>query len=233
MDEITVEFFGVCTHIQRTEHLAPIPLPHRVVMINSDAMGTIARHHTWVEVVRGEHVLHRFALDGHSVSIDGAPLATVTYDEHYRCAIPRLLRDGFAQSMTLSPRVTESPDAALVAGLIDLPNATFTAQMRPDGAAVAVATVQIKGPRRLSVRQFGSSEIVHVIDVPPGADVVFSNTANAGEDQDTDFGLNFLIADPVPLFTPMNGPRACTDIPPHTRHGGQSIGPGCSNTNFP
>lgn len=233
MDELTVEFFGVCTHIQRTEDLAPIPVPHRVVMINSDAQGTVARHHTRVEICEGENVLHRFDLDGHTVSIDGAPLATVTYDDHYRCAVPHLLREGFAESMTLSPRVTESPDAALVAGLVDLPNGRLTAKMRPDGAAVGIATVQIEGPRRISIRRFGSSEIVQVFPVPPGADVVFSNAANPGEDDATDFGLNFLIAEPVPVITRMNGHRPCKQILRHTRHGWQSIGPGCSNTNFP
>jgi hypothetical protein len=80
-------------------------------MINSDAQGTVARHHTRVEICEGKHVLDRFDLDGHTVSIDGAPTATVTYDDHYRCAVPHLLREGFAQSMTLSPRVTESPVA--------------------------------------------------------------------------------------------------------------------------
>ena len=232
MDEITVEFFGVCTHIQRTEHLAPIPVPHRVVMINSDAQGTVARHHTRVEICEGDRVLQQYELDGHSVSIDGAVDGALTYDEHYDCAIPRLLLDGFAESMTLSPRVTESPDRALVGGLIDLPNASFTARMRPDGAAVGIATVQIEGERRITIRRFGASQS-HVIDVPPGADVVFSNSANPGEDDATDFSLNFLIAEPVPVITRMNGHRPCKKILQHTRHGWQSIGPGCSNTNFP
>ena len=233
MDEITVEFIGVCTHIQRTEYLAPIPVPHRVVMINSDALGTVARHNTRVEVCEGDLVLHRYDLDGHAVSIDGALDGTLTYDQHYLCAVPLLLREGFAESMTLSPHVIDSPDRALMAGLLDLPNGSFTAKMRPDGAAVGIATVQIEGPRRISIRQFGASEIVLELDVPPGADVVFTNSANPGEDDEIDFALNFLIAEPVPDITRMNSHRPCKQILPHTRHGWQSIGPGCSNTNFP
>jgi hypothetical protein len=231
MDEITVEFFGVCTHIQWPE--GAFTTRHRVVMVNSDAQGTVARHHTRVEICEGDRVLHQYDLDGHTVSVDGALDGALTYDHHYDCAIPRLLLDGFAESMTLSPRVTESPDKVLVSGLIDLPNASFTAKMRADGAAVGIATVQVEGPRRISIRRFGASEIIHVIDVPPGADVVFSNSANPGEDDATDFALNFLIAEPVPVITRMNEPRPCKQILPHTRHGWQSIGPGCSNTNFP
>ncbi len=232
MAEITVEFVGICTHLQFGKGL--FTTQHRVVLINSEAQRIVARHHPRVEIRQGQHVLFRHDLNGAAVSIDGALDGELTYDFHYNCALPRLLMERFTDSTNLSPRVKESPDASLVSGLIDLPNASFTAQMREDGAAVGVATVQIEGPRQISIQSFaGAAQIIDErIPVPEGAEVVFSNHAE-GSDDDHDFHLNFLIFEPVPDVKRNVMRRVCPGILPHKRHGFGSIGPGCSNTNFP
>lgn len=239
MGEIAVEFVGICTHIQFPQGL--FTTQHRVVLVNSDAQRIAAehhprieKHHPRVEIRQGTHVLYGRDLNGAAVAIDGALDGALTYDFHYNCALPRLLMEGFTDSANLSPRVKDSPDASLVSGLIDLPNASFTAQMREDGAAVGVATVQIEGPRQISIQSFaGAAEIIDErIPVPEGAVVVFSNHAE-GRDDDHDFHLNFLIFDPVPDVKRNVMRRVCPGIPPHQRHGWGSIGPGCSNTNFP
>ncbi len=230
MDELTVYFIGICTHLQWP--MGPDATPHRVILINSDAQTgatPVAKHHTRVEIWNGDVLRQWRELNGAAVSIVGALDGTVTYDGHYHCAIPRLLRDGFAESMTLSRQVTDAPDASLVSGLIDLPNARFTAEKLPHGAVLAKATVQAKKPTRISIHLFdGHSEILPVED---GDYVVFKNTAAPHQDGEEDFDLHFLIADPVPVIR-QNVPRRVCDIPMHPLPM-QSIGPGCSNTNFP
>jgi hypothetical protein len=230
MDEITAYFIGICTHLQWP--MGPDSTPHRAILINSDAQTAVtpaAPHHARVEIWKGNLLLQRRDLNGAAVSIVGALDGTVTYDEHYRCAIPRLLLDGFAESMTLSRRVRQTPDAALVSGLIDLPNARFTAEKLPHGAVVAKATVQVRERVLISIQSFaGESEILEVED---GAFVLFRNTAAPNQDHDDDFDLHFLIADPVPVVR-RNVVRRVCNIPMHPLPM-QSIGPGCSNTNFP
>ena len=209
MGELTVYFIGICTHLQYP--MGPQFTPHRAILINSDAQTSAtpaAPHHTRVEIWKGNLLLQRCDLNGAAVSIVGALDGTVTYDEHYRCAVPRLLLDGFAESMTLSRRVRQTPDAELVSGLVDLPNARFTAEKLPHGAVVAKATVEVQEPVQISLQPFaGESEIFEVED---GA---------------------FVVADPVPVVR-RNVVRRVCNIPMHPLPM-QSIGPGCSNTNFP
>lgn len=233
MDElkvIHVEFIGVCTHIQRMDGMS-LPAPHRVILINSAALQDVNRHQAKLEIWEGDQKTFERDLDGERVSIAGALNGTVEVDSFYRCAVPHLLTDGFAESMTLSPRVTYAPNRALVAAMIDLPNGRLTAMKRKEGAVVAAAKVLTNGPRQLHLATLEGVPMP-AVDIPRDAVVVLRNTASAeGEDEDRDFMLNFLIADPVPIVRRLPL-RTCPGIPEHTRPG-LSIGPGCSNTNFP
>jgi hypothetical protein len=239
MGHVTIQFHGVCVHVRRTQEVnLPEDVEHRVVLIDArngrNANGhTIAPHIATVQIYgqspeQGGIPLISRELDRQHLWIDGAAEGMPAVHDVFHCAVPSL-RGRIADLVIDSSVVVDGVGAA---GLFDLSGGTITAEIRHQGAGVAIFQSPVSDDATLQIQPHGGGP-TESIPLPGTAWIIVSNVGDSGEDSDADFLLNYLVSGTIPPNAPiLNGPLACPlslrkVAPPF------SIGPGCSNTQYP
>lgn len=240
MGHVTIQFHGVCVHVRRTQEVhLPDGVVHRVVLIDGRHERkvdehTIAPHIARVEIYgqspeKGGIPLVSRELDRQHLWIDGAAEGIPAPHAAFHCAVPSLRAR--LPGLVIDPRVIVEGVEAV--GLFDLSGGTITAEIRHEGAGVAIFNSPASDGAALRIQSFAGGP-AESIKLPDTAWIVVSNVGGgSGEDHDADFLLNYLVSGFIPRHAPiLKGPLPCPlthrkVAPPF------SIGPGCSNTQYP
>jgi hypothetical protein len=252
MGTITVYFIGICTHMHEAESEIP-GLRHRVVLVNgriprkingNDVPSHVPRLCVAPEdlVVNGvgaksscpESVLE-WDLRGSRVDIANAVGDELKYEWSYKCCIPHL-RELTPDLPPPSKEVVLAGDSEKASCYFDVTAGVFTAGYLGAGAATAVLKVTTSDAPIVRVHKFGTTEWneFHLRD---GADIALTNVgAELNVDDENDFLLHYETAESIPpnAGVPTQLARCCTKLEPsYIVNPKLSVGPGCSNSDFP
>jgi hypothetical protein len=226
MGKLNVYFVGVCVHLRNSVK----GVPHRVVLINAS---------------KGDHI-HDLPIDPHFAGLnigvpdtprpDGAlftiPNAVseaVDYDSSFERCIPRLADYSSSPLPPLSDAMTRGKDKALAAAYFDAAG-KFSAEVTHGGASVAKLVVETNGSPILRIAPFDGASPEDV-NLPDDATIEIANIVGSeATENDHDFLLNFKILEKIPddASWPTEGKECQRSNRAYT-----TIGPGCSNTNYP
>jgi hypothetical protein len=228
MGHVTIYFVGVCVHL-RDKVVEGVD--HRVVLINASR----------------EEKIHQYAIDPHLaklrigtvgtpapdgalLTIPNAVLNAVEYDSTFDC-IPRLA--DYADTLPpLSDAMVRGKDKTLAAAYFDAAG-KFYAEATSGGAAIARLEVATDGPPVLQITPFESAAFPEqTVTLPNVCSIDIVNIGGPeSTEHDYDFLLNFKIFERIPdkAWWPTEK-RAC---PRFLRLDYGTIGPGCSNSNYP
>lgn len=235
MGKLTVYFVGVCSHLR--EHTSGAT-EHRVVLINAakdDVINgkSIHGHHAWLRYPATPKE-KGMRLEG--VRITANALDTgVFYDDSFFKGIPRLT--DFAPDLPpLSPEIVNGNRPELVAAYFDA-KGHFSAGVDDNGASVAILNVSTNGDPVLRIETFPDTSgqtTVEEIHLPNGARIQIENLGPGGPaDRDWDFLLSFKIATSIPKDATWPTQRADCDFDVELPFPHNTVGPGCSNSNYP
>jgi hypothetical protein len=251
MSGITVNFLGICTHMNWTA-----TEPHftrRTVLVNGSSGARIAENeispHKAELRVRIADLLPGSApppetdddvgvypLRGTALSIKAPVPGDLHYEPSFRTCIPSL--------KMLTPilgapsmKVVEGSEAVDAAAYVLTSSGRMHGGQTETGAAVARWKVEASTPDGVAVvmTTFGEKTGTIVV-VRDGATVTIANIGDKKLDHLTDFLLHYRAAAilPVDPGLPMRAPPACEMITPHaTIPHPITIGPGCSNSSYP
>ena len=250
MGKVTIEFHGVCVHVRRAPMGAELPagVDHRVVVIDGRQGRNVNGHAIAPHVPRVEVYDERpeegtpqsawFYLDKQRLRIDGAPdgQPAVLDSDRFRCAVPPLLE--FFPTLSLASRVIVDGEEA--AGFFDLSGGTIHAELRHVCAGVAVFESPVEDHATLQSWSMGGT-LVGQIPLSGDAWIIVSNVggiaggnADPSHDGNADFLLNYLVSGTIPDDASFPTEcRHCPPLAPTMTFPFHSIGPGCSNTQYP
>jgi hypothetical protein len=230
---ITVHFIGVCTHL-RDRDVPDLPVPHRVFMAHARTeqdygSGKVPAHVTTLEIRPPGEPAETWDLTGVRVRVVTSSTGSVSYTNSWGTCMPRLSGHG---------RVTCSADAAVVVrGTRDVADAYFdvsagTFEAVCHGKATgAKLTIDGTGPR-LIVN--GLTEDLPTMTRPlaDGTELRVSHTdpTCAGEDKHH-FSMHYLIGGKSRI--PAGKKVHEVDCTCASDEAIVSLGPGCSNSEYP
>jgi hypothetical protein len=227
MGSLTVYFVGLCTHLtQWTSDAAE----HRVVLINASrdrlANGKLVRRHT---ARLRFSAFDTLPLSGATLRVNAAN-AGVSYDKSFYTCIPRMKDFTNERLAPLSASMAASKNADLVSAYFDAAG-RFSAGKSKSGAAIAVLNVETDGDPKLTIDPFLGAPTVR--ELPDRATIFVENVDLASTPGvDHDFLLHYKMLTHVPHDArwPLD-PLPCLvlDIEDDT----VTVGPGCSNSNYP
>jgi hypothetical protein len=231
MATLRVFFIGVCTHLWE---FTSRETEHRVVLINAsrgDEINgkTIHAHHAWL-LLPGRERPERVPLPGVRLTVPNASDPDVTYDSSYFRCIPRVTTYA-ANLPPLSKAVVNGRDPALAAAYFDAAG-RFSGGVDDHGASIAWLDVETTGDPVLRIEGFRDNSFQERI-LRDGDSIQIENLGPGSTgDSDHDFLLNFKIAQSIPTDagwpkTAMSCHAAEVPFPYNT------VGPGCSNSNYP
>jgi hypothetical protein len=230
MGTLTIYFAGICTHLWQEE-------PHRSVLVNAREGRPdrgIQPHHPLLRV-RTEDILEGEIPDLTGVTVtvrDRDPKPS--YSEAYRTCIPHLV--SYTEELVeVDPDVTLGRNETRTAAYIDVHGGVWNAGVDKNGAAVAYVTIQTDtGNVALSIKRF-DDELLPDLVIRDNAAIQVENIGRSLDDHDHDFLLHFLIMNRIPgdAWWPVEGDLKCEPLPVPLPWGGGTIGPGCSNSNYP
>ena len=227
MGELTVYFVGVCVHLRN----AVKGVQHRVVVINASNQEhihehTIEPHHAKLDI--GATGTPR--PDGVLFTIPNAIDEPVDYDPSFETCIPHLADYTSSPLPPLSDVMVRAKDKSAAAAYFDAAG-KFSAEVTHGGASVAKLVVKTDGDPVLRIAPFDGSDPEDVT-LPDGGTVEITNIVDVhtAEEHDHDFLLNFKIFEKIPDDASWpTEPKQC----PQSNRDYTSIGPGCSNSNYP
>ncbi len=250
MGTITIYFVGICTHMRFIDSDLP-GLQRRVVLVNGripkEINGArIPSHNPMLRIAASDLVLNgepgksqadsviEWDLRGTHVEIANG-IGDLKYDATFDCCIPHLA--------VLTPDLPPpSADVVLAANsakascYFDVTHGLFRAGYIANGASTAVLTVTtMEEEPILRIRKFRgpNSQDFHLRS---GAEIALTNVGTETGDDDNDFLLHYETAEYVPVNAkvPTHIPPCCQKLaPPTVIPGSMSVGPGCSNADFP
>jgi hypothetical protein len=229
MGQITVEFKGICTHFQQTDH-PTLPVKHRVVVLRADILN--------MPPIRDKVIPPHFASLSFSSSSSLAvlPLTGCTLSFANAAGDLRLENFELMPSLTILSDDTLGPasepvlfgkNPLVTACWFDFDHGQIKAVVSPNFEVATQVTVETDGDPLLTYRPFPTviypppSDIL--IQPDPGGTVLVQNTAMPHDEIDSEFHfyLNYLTATQLPPVMKLpNGPPG-------------TGGPGCSNSNYP
>ena len=263
MGSITVHFSGVCTHIVKQPETPWLPTPHRVLLVNAiagraipDGGVTIPPHEPLITIDPAQLVHPDSAKDfaapflpvyedepgtwtllGVNLTIAN-PTGPYARDWRYLCGIPKLttldpMLGLLSGDFVVGSRVNNT------AAYFDVTSGGFTAFLTSDGAAAATAVITtVDDNPQLVATSFDTLEQRRLI-FNDGATIVVSNEEPKPTSNDDDFLLNYLIARNLSATKPPIPPQSECLLGVGVPNGAKvprsafSIGPGCSNSNYP
>lgn len=226
MAKVTFRFLGICSHVRTGK------FKHRVVLINGDKdfdrpdtppkLRGIPPHIARVTLHLGQSRLLRGVELG--IRTDEGPQPI---DDHaWRNRLPRVHIDG------IDPDVIGGENPSQTAAYLDVDRGTLSICCH-NGAFVTVLTLDNVTNPRLTLRRFGETE-VEEWPLDDGAEVFVENASQHQYEDDKHFNLHYLIGGMSRVGNARPPDRACTSgdlkcpIPPYA-----SLGPGCSNSDYP
>lgn len=252
MGTITIYFIGICTHMREVVSALP-GLRHRTVLVNGrvprEINGNpvpshvprlcIAPSDLMVNGVGAKDTcpegLLEWDLRGARVEIANAVGEEVHYEDSYDCCIPHLA--------VLTPDLPPPSKEVVLAGdpdkascYFDASSGVFSAGYVANGAATAVLKVETRDMPIVRVHKFGGAD-TDEFRLRDGAEIALTNVgAELGEDDSNDFLLHYETAQSIPANAgiPMNIAPCCKKLAPsYVINPKLSVGPGCSNSDFP
>jgi hypothetical protein len=239
MGDITVHFDGICTQLSK-----PIPpelgiaAKHRTVLVHAEQGRVLAGkgippHYPVLEVPFADLVgaldfpsmTHKggsviWQLDGVRLRIGNAVQGDVDYDDTYK-NVPRLRE----HNHDLQPLKKDVVAGGGAAAYFDADAGTFSSEMIHHGAWRSILDVETDGDPLLLITPLdGGPE--QRLQLRSGAMITIANTGEGMiKESPFDFFLHYLVTESVPPspYYP----------PPAARDGGDVLGPGCSNSNYP
>ena len=231
MGNLRVFFVGICSHLRENTSRET---EHRVVMINAAQDQEINGH----KILAHEAKLRVPAEKPRSLPLDGVRLRVlnasspdVAYTDSFFTCIPRAT--SFAPNLpALAPEVVRGRDPELVAAYFDAAG-RFSAGVDANGASVAILDVATVGDPILWIESFRDAHIED-IHLPNGAAIQIENLGpGADGDADHDFLLNFKIARSIPADAAWPTAPAGCGLGVELPFPSNTVGPGCSNSNYP
>lgn len=234
MGQLTIYFYGVCTHFNRAKSVTA--LPHRVVLVEASKGARIHKK----RIPPHEAVLCagrvREPLTGATVTVENvtSPLA---YDSSYGNCIPSL-SVLTPEPLAANLDVTMAEDRTRAAAHVDIHGGTFyggTTRL-PDGspgAATAWVVMQTATDRpTLIIDPFGPEDGKR-IELENDAKVLIAHVGVEGRDSEYDFLLHLKIAKKMPRTMRVPGASRCPPVDVPYCDDVTTVGPGCSNSNYP
>lgn len=232
MGTLTIYYYGICTHLWQSDSSGP----HRTVVVNArGGDGRIAPHFPRLsikadDIISGEPP----QLDGVTITVrDRNPKQR--YHPSYERCIPRLIQ--FTKMrIDLDPDAIDGLHPARTAGLIVAHGGDWRAGRDEMGAATAYVTIETE-TEHPTLRVEQPDEIApYDVVLRSGAVVLVSNTGLLGrgrDDEDYDFLLHFRVAKSTPTDAswPTEKDLHCEKLP--LSGISNTVGPGCSNSNYP
>jgi hypothetical protein len=224
MPTATVYFVGICSHLS---HGSSGIRPHRVVLINASrdrlVNGLLVPKHT--ARVRLDDSDEPIVLNGATLRLN-AVSAGVQYDPTFEPNIPRLSNYSHEPLAPLSSAMASWANADLVSAYFDVAGTLFGAHTS-SGAAAAKLVVETVDVPLLTITTFAGERQ----EIPVGERPFFVENVDVGPVvDDHDFLLQYKMLMRVP---------ADADWPHEPFTGGEpipgpiTVGPGCSNSNYP
>ena len=235
MGTLTIYFAGICSHLWQAK---PEPgVPHRTVLVNAREgfpARNIEPHWPEMRVVSGEIVSGTVPeLRGVTITVRDR-VATCDYRPSYRTCIPHL-QSYTDEDVVIDHDVTRDRNAARTAAYVDIHGGRWRARADQGGAAVAYVTIQTDTPDvALSIEPFlgvGPADLV----IRDNSIIQIENIGRSLTDNDQDFLLHFLVTGRIPdnARWPVQGDLTCKPFEPPLKWNRGTIGPGCSNSNYP
>ncbi len=237
MGTLTIYFAGICSHLWQDD--PDSAEPHRVVLVNAREGHPdrgIEPHFPFMHV-RPEDILSGEVPDdltGVTITIRDRD-AKPQYSPAYRTCIPHLVR--YTEELVeINPDVTLGRDPARVAAYVDVHGGHWHAGVDAGGAAVAYVTIQTDTDGvALSLKPFDDKLLPDLV-LEDNTTIQVENVGRGMDDNDHDFLLHFLIMSRIPAdaWWPVEGELTCQPLPlplPWPTRG--TVGPGCSNSNYP
>jgi hypothetical protein len=237
MNSVTVHFVGICTHISQ-KTLPALPARQRVVLVN-------ARHGHLVRETAITPHLPGLQIGDVQRELNGCTMRLVTSS----AGLPLSFAESFGklpnltelvQALTTlgepSPAVVLDANAEHSSCYFDIDFGTLSACVDKQGAAVVTLEVESVEPISLEIATWDGSP-PEVIELPNGTVVWVGNVdqpAAAVEYPLRDFLLHYLTAakmphaPQVPQVPPADALTQCPFVHPF-----QTVGAGCSNSNYP
>lgn len=219
---IHFRFYGICTHLRKTG-----TDPHRVVLVNGNRDFThpklkdIPRHEAKLVIGNGApETLRGVALRIRTV----APLDYTGWTG----VLPR------ADVPSLSDEVVKNENPAEAAAYVDIEGGTFSicCLKKAMVTTVTVNAAQVTFERR----DFGSSEW-QKMELQDGMTIVISNASAGTHTEDRrHFHLHYLVGGKAGVDKAKEPGKECKSLPecPNAGAGDSvSLGPGCSNSEYP
>jgi hypothetical protein len=235
MATLTIYFVGICSHLRPDSPESTDP--HRAVLVNAregHPPRGIQPHHPRL-LVRSEDIITGTIppLTGVTITVRDRD-AKPNYSEEFGRCIPHLM--SYTQELVeVNPDVTVERNPARTAGFIDVHGGIWNAGVDEKGAAVAYVKIQTDTEDvALNIKPFDDS-MVHDLVLKDNAEIQVENTGRSFGDHDHDFLLHFLIMNRIPADArwPEQGDLTCQALPRPLPWDGGTIGPGCSNSNYP
>jgi hypothetical protein len=236
MGTLTIYFVGICSHLRQDDTDAA--QPHRTVLVNArEGLPDrgIEPHFPFMHV-RPEDIISGEVPDLTGVTItihDRNPKAN--YSPAYQTCIPHLM--SFTEELVeINPDVTLGRDAVRAAAYVDIQGGLWQAGVDKGGAAVAYVTIQTDTENvALSIKTFDDEPFPDLV-LENNTTIQLENVGSGTDDNDHDFLLHFLIMSRIPgdAWWPEEGDLTCQPLPnslPWPTRG--TVGPGCSNSNYP
>jgi hypothetical protein len=236
MGQLTLYFVGAVTHFPQQPGSNE---PHRAVLHNArdgKKIGGHDIHPHWPRMVVSPPPAEPLPeLDGVTIAVRGVTSGPLDYSR-YRC-VPSV-RDFTDTDFEIDDEVRRGGSCDKTAAHVELERGTFRGGLTKwgeDQRGVAVAWVELAtaATPTLELRRYGSPR-TETLTLPDEAQVVFENLGREhGDDSDHDFLLHFLIAKAVPKNARYPKALLCADevILPYVPN--VTVGPGCSNSNYP
>ena len=235
MGTLTIYFVGICSHLWQND--PDSAEPHRAVLVNAREGHPdrgIEPHHPLLRV-RPEDIV-----SGEVPDLTGVTLtvrdrdARPHYSPAYQTCIPHLVH--YTEELVeIDPDVTLGRDATRAAAYVDVHGGHWHAGVDKGGAAVAYVTIQTDTTDvALSIKAF-DDELIPDLVLKHDTTIQVENVGSGDDDNDHDFLLHFLIMNRIPgdAWWPEEGDLTCDPLPtlPWPTRG--TVGPGCSNSNYP
>jgi hypothetical protein len=234
MGTLTIYFVGICSHLWQENPESRDP--HRAILVNAQAGVPdrgIEPHFPSMradptDIIAGEIP----ELTGVTLTIRDR-VATIDYGPSYRGCIPHL--ESYTDELVeIDHEVTRGRNPARTAAYVDVHGGRWRAGVDKGGAAVAYVTIQTDTTDvALSIEKFNGERLPDLV-LKDNAAIQVENTGRALDDNDHDFLLHFLITGSIPgdAWWPDKDDLKCERITLPWGAAG-TVGPGCSNSNYP
>lgn len=227
MEHVTVQFFGICTHIESGSFdPPPADWAHRVVLVRGDARAIethpqlrihdLERHvatlqiltkdlvpgqplpsKPWFEKTPGTGDVAIWTLDGVILRIANAAESKTTPISPDETCIPHLRHR--CDHLPPLGRAAFGGDADLTYACFDFLRAPVEGRLFGQGASVGVVTVDVSGDSILEIRPIAGHDDPVVVVLRPNAEITVANIPPVGGmDREDDFLLHFLATECIP-----------------------------------